>query len=300
MWLLDFLKGICIGIANVIPGFSGGTMAVILKIYERIIGGFNDFFKLPLKTLKDLVFVLLGIIVGIVIAIFTITKLLSVFPIPTSLFFVGLIIGSIPNLFITYKEQGKTKFIDIVFLIIAVAIIVILPLLNGGNVTNIQINVWLVILMFILGAICAGAMILPGVSGSLVLMAFGYYLFLMDHISIVFKSILTFTFDNSLNSFIVVLSFGLGAIVGIVGISKILKKLFNKYPKIIYALILGLLVASPFAIIYSIVKEYNDVIASASLLNYVFGVVSMLAGVFLVLLPNIIKKKEEEDNEEIH
>lgn len=300
MWLLDFLKGICIGIANVIPGFSGGTMAVILKIYERIIGGFNDFFKHPLKTLKDLVFVLLGIIVGIVIAIFTITKLLSVFPIPTSLFFVGLIIGSIPNLFITYKEQGKTKFIDIVFLIIAVAIIVILPLLNGGNVTNIQINVWLVILMFILGAICAGAMILPGVSGSLVLMAFGYYLFLMDHISIVFKSILTFTFDNSLNSFIVVLSFGLGAIVGIVGISKILKKLFNKYPKIIYALILGLLVASPFAIIYSIVKEYNDVIASASLLNYVFGVVSMLAGAFLVLLPNIIKKKEEEDNEEIH
>lgn len=301
MWLLlDFLKGVCIGIANVIPGFSGGTMAVILKIYERIIGGFSDFFKHPLKTLKDLVFVLLGIIVGIVIAIFTITKLLSVFPIPTSLFFVGLIIGSIPNLFITYKEQGKTKFIDIVFLIIAVAIIVILPLLNGGNVTNIQINVWLVILMFILGAICAGAMILPGVSGSLVLMAFGYYLFLMDHISIVFKSILTFTFDNSLNSFIVVLSFGLGAIVGIVGISKILKKLFNKYPKIIYALILGLLVASPFAIIYSIVKEYNDVIASASLLNYVFGVVSMLAGAFLVLLPNIIKKKEEEDNEEIH
>ena len=59
MWLLDFLKGICIGIANVIPGFSGGTMAVILKIYERIIGGFSDLFKHPLKTLKDLVFVLL-------------------------------------------------------------------------------------------------------------------------------------------------------------------------------------------------------------------------------------------------
>lgn len=297
--LLDFLKGVCIGIANVIPGFSGGTMAVILKIYERIIGGFSDFFKHPLKVLKDLLFVILGLIVGIVIAIFTITKLLSIFPIPTSLFFVGLIIGSIPNLFIAYKEQGKTKIVDIVFFIIAIAIIIILPLLNNGNVTDIKINVWLVILMFILGAICAAAMILPGVSGSLVLMAFGYYLFLMDHISIILKSILTFTFDNFINSFIIVLAFGLGAIVGIVGISKILKKLFNKYPKIIYALILGLLVASPFAIIYSIVKEYNDVIASASLLNYVFGVISMLVGAFIVLLPNIIKKKEE-DNEEMH
>lgn len=67
--IFDFLKGICIGVANVIPGFSGGTMAVILNIYERVINGFSNFFKSPIKTLKDLWAVIIGLIVGIIIAI---------------------------------------------------------------------------------------------------------------------------------------------------------------------------------------------------------------------------------------
>ena len=75
--ILDFLKGICIGIANIIPGFSGGTMAVILNIYERFINGISNLFSHPLKTLKDIWAILLGIVVGVVISIGAITKLLS-------------------------------------------------------------------------------------------------------------------------------------------------------------------------------------------------------------------------------
>lgn len=295
--LLDFLKGICIGIANVIPGFSGGTMAVILKVYERIIGGFSDVFKHPLKVIKDLWILLLGLIVGIVLSVFTITKLLSLFPVPTSLFFVGLIIGSIPNIFITYKQTGKTNFIDIIFFIIAVAVIIVLPLLNTKDIEVNNINFGYMILMFILGAICAAAMILPGVSGSLVLMAFGYYVFLMDNLSILFKAILTFTFDNCLNAFLIVISFGLGAILGIVCISKLLKRLFEKHPKTIYAIILGLLIASPFAIIYTIVKDYNDMIVKTSLLSYFIGVIMMILGALVVLLPNILRKEKKQNEE---
>lgn len=295
--LLDFLKGICIGIANVIPGFSGGTMAVILKVYERVIGGFSELFKHPLKVIKDLWSLIIGLIVGIVISVFTITKLLSLFPIPTALFFVGLIIGSIPNIFITYKQNGKTSILDIIFFIIAISIIVVLPLLNKTSIKVDSINIYHIILMFVLGAICAAAMILPGVSGSLVLMSFGYYLFLMDNISILLKSILSLSFDNFLNAFLIVLSFGLGAIVGIVYVSKLLKKLFVKYPKTIYAIILGLLTASPFAIIYTIIQDYNDVIVNNSPLSYIIGVIMMLCGAFLVLLPNIIKKRDEQNEE---
>lgn len=295
--LLDFLKGICIGIANVIPGFSGGTMAVILKVYERVIGGFSELFKHPLKVIKDLWSLIIGLIVGIVISVFAITKLLSLFPIPTALFFVGLIIGSIPNIFITYKQNGKTSFLDIIFFIIAISIIVVLPLLNKTSIKVDSISIYHIVLMFVLGAICAAAMILPGVSGSLVLMSFGYYLFLMDNISILLKSILSLSFDNFLNAFLVVLSFGLGAIVGIVYVSKLLKKLFVKYPKTIYAIILGLLIASPFAIIYTIIQDYNDVIVNNSPLSYIIGVIMMLCGAFLVLLPNIIKKRDEQNEE---
>ena len=296
--IFDFLKGICIGIANVIPGFSGGTMAVILNIYERLIGGFSNFFRHPLVVLKDLWSILLGLIVGIVIAILTITKLIQTFPIPTALFFVGLIFGSIPNLFKTYKESGKTKIIDVIFFVIAIAIIVILPLLNSKNIEVSNINIGLIILMFVLGAICAAAMILPGVSGSLVLMAFGYYMFLMAHIGNLIEDVLSFSFDGFWNSFFLVLSFGVGAIVGIVCISKLLKFLFNKYQRIVYALILGLLVASPFAIIYSVINEYPEIVSNANVLTYVVSFFTMVLGIVLVILPNLINReqKNEEQN----
>ncbi len=290
--IIDFLKGICIGVANVIPGFSGGTMAVILNIYERVINGFSNFFKAPIKTLKDLWAIIIGLIVGIIIAILTITKLLSTFPIPTALFFVGLIIGSIPNLFQSYASYKKVQVIDIISFIIAMAIIVILPLLNSNNLEVSNVNVGIIILMFVLGAICAAAMILPGVSGSLVLMAFGYYLFLMDNIGILIESVLRFNFDNFGNPFLIVLSFGIGAIIGIVFISKVLKYLFDKHPRTIYAIILGLLVASPFAIIYAVVKQYNDIIVHTSPLSYVIGVICLSVGAFIVLLPSIIEKRK--------
>ena len=121
--ILDFLKGICIGIANIIPGFSGGTMAVILNIYERFINGLSNLFSHPLKTLKDIWAILIGIVVGVVISIVAITKLLSLFPIPTVLFFVGLIIGSIPNLSFEYKHHGGIKIVDLIPFIVSFAII---------------------------------------------------------------------------------------------------------------------------------------------------------------------------------
>lgn len=294
--IIDFLKGVCIGVANVIPGFSGGTMAVILNIYERVINGFSNFFKSPIKTLKDLWAVVIGLVVGIVIAILTITKLLSTFPIPTSLFFVGLIIGSIPNLFQSYASYQKVQVLDIIFFMLAMAVIIILPLLNSNNTQVTNVNMGIIILMFVLGAICAAAMVLPGVSGSLVLMAFGYYLFLMDNIGILIESVLTLNFDNFVNPFFIVLSFGIGAVIGIVFISKVLKYLFEKHPRTIYAIILGLLVASPFAIIYAVIKQYNDVIVNTSPLSYVIGIVCMAIGAFIVLLPNIIEKSKKNEN----
>lgn len=208
----------------------------------------------------------------------------------------GLIIGSIPSLFQSYASYKKVQVLDIISFIIAMAIIVILPLLNSSNLEVTNVNMGIIILMFVLGAICAAAMILPGVSGSLVLMAFGYYLFLMDNIGILIESVLTFNFDNFGNSFLIVLSFGIGAVIGIVFISKVLKYLFDKHPRIIYAIILGLLVASPFAIIYAVVKQYNDIIIHTSPLSYVIGVICMAIGAFIVLLPSIIEKRKLNEN----
>ena len=98
--LFDFLKGIAMGIANIIPGFSGGTMAVILKVYDKFLYALGNFFNHPIIVIKKVWSLFLGIVVGIVLGAVTIVKLLEIFPVPTMLFFVGLIIGSIPSIFI--------------------------------------------------------------------------------------------------------------------------------------------------------------------------------------------------------
>jgi len=108
--ILDFFKGIAIGIANIIPGFSGGTMAVILRVYERIIGTFSEIAKHPIKVIKDIWAIILGLAVGIVLAILTIVKLLELCPLPTLLFFVGLLLGAMPDLYNEYKKSGKFSY----------------------------------------------------------------------------------------------------------------------------------------------------------------------------------------------
>ena len=99
--IMNVLKGIAIGIANVIPGFSGGTMAVMVKIYDLFVYAFANFFNDFKNVIKKCWSLFVGIILGILIALVTIVKLLEVIPFITVMFFVGLIIGSIPTI---YKE----------------------------------------------------------------------------------------------------------------------------------------------------------------------------------------------------
>lgn len=289
--VVEFLKGICIGIANVIPGFSGGTMAVILNIYEKLINGIGNLFQKPITVIKDIWAILLGMVVGIVFSIIAISKLLEIYPVPTILFFIGLIIGSIPNIYKSYKENDRSKWIDLLFFVLAIVIIVILPFISSETVVG-EIEIKTVIIMFVLGIICSAAMIIPGVSGSLVLMAFGYYLFLTGELSYLFEKILKFDFTNIVPTLLVVIAFAIGALIGIVYISKIITMLFNKKPRIVFVTILGLLIASPFSLIYAVVDEYNNQIVNASPWSYVFGVLFLAIGAFLALVPSYYKQKE--------
>ena len=253
--IMNVLKGIAIGIANVIPGFSGGTMAVMVKIYDLFVYAFANFFNDFKNVIKKCWSLFVGIILGILIALVTIVKLLEVIPFITVMFFVGLIIGSIPTIYKKAK-QGKLKIADIIGFIIAIVVIVGLPLLPQNDV-QVSYNIGLYIILFVLGIICSSAMVIPGVSGSLVLMAFGYYSFVMITIKDLLKNLFNFSLDNYWNMFISIACFALGCLIGIVFISKLITKLTKMYPKTVFFTILGLLVASPFSIIYATCNEYT-------------------------------------------
>ncbi|MDD3170812.1 MAG: DUF368 domain-containing protein [Bacilli bacterium] len=287
--IIDFCKGIFIGIANVIPGFSGGTMAVILNVYDKIIYIFSNFFKHPFKVIKDTWTLLAGLVLGIIISIFAITKLLELFPVATILFFIGLVIGSIPEIYSTTKKYGKKTYKDFIGFIVAILLMLVISLLKTVEETNIIINTKIIIIMFFLGIICSMAMVIPGVSGSLVLMAFGYYAFLMTTISQFLSELWRLNFSNA---FFVILLFGIGAILGVVFISKLINKLMIKCPRIVYSAILGLLVASPFSIVWASLEEYQNSIPSLDALTIIIGIICLIIGIILAhFLPKTDKNR---------
>lgn len=291
--IINILKGVAIGIANVIPGFSGGTMAVMLKIYDLFVYAFANIFNDFKNVCKKCWSLFLGIIIGVLLAMVTIVKLLEVIPFITAMFFVGLIIGSIPQIF-NKTKGGKIKFYDILCLIIAMAIIVILPLINTTNATEINFNFGLYCLMLVLGVICSSAMVIPGVSGSLVLMAFGYYTFLMITMKDFLRNIFNFSLDNYWAMALTILFFAIGCILGLVFISKLITKLLQKFPKTVYFTILGLLIASPFSILYAILKPTSEYSVTFNALTIIFSIVSLLLGAFIVLFSEYYFKKKKE------
>lgn len=280
-YIKEFFQGVAIGIANVIPGFSGGTMAIIFNVYERIIGAFSDIFKHPIKVIKDVWAIAIGLVVGVIAAIVGIVKLLEVFTIPTIMFFVGLIIGSIPFIYLNVKKYNKPKYFDFIGLFVAVAILVILPFIQGNTIESVTFNFWLIIIIILMGIIVAATMIIPGVSGSLVLMIFGYYFYIMGTIKDLMYSVLSFDFSNLLNPLIITCAFCVGCIIGLVGISKLIKKLFEKCPRTVYYVILGFLIASPFSIIYAVLQEYPNSFMEMKFLGYLVSVISLALGIFI-------------------
>lgn len=292
---INILKGMAIGIANVIPGFSGGTMAVLLKIYDLFVYAFANIFNDFKNVVKKCWSLFFGILLGVLFAMVVIVKLLEVIPFITIMFFVGLILGSIPQIF-TKAKEGRLKVADIISFVIAIVIIVGLPFINTNNSSNISFNFGLYIIMILMGAISASAMVIPGVSGSLVLMAFGYYVFLFEIIEEYLKNIFNFSMNNYWNIFTTIACFAIGCVIGIVFISKLITKLTKKYPKTVYCTILGLLVASPFSIIYATMTggEY-EVIFNTPII--IFSIISLLLGVGIVLLGEYLSSKNNKKEE---
>ena len=169
--LKNICKGMLIGIANIIPGVSGGTMAVSMGIYDKLIRCISH----PFKDLKNNLLFLFPIAIGMGIAIiasaFGIDYLFETFPLQTNLLFVGLIMGSLPTIY------GKVKAVTmrlghVLAAVIFFAIVVGMAVLNGagGSYVQLEANVTGMILLFFIGVVASATMVIPGVSGSMMLL----------------------------------------------------------------------------------------------------------------------------------
>ena len=293
--ILDIFKGFLIGLDSTIPGFSIGTLAILLNIYERLIEDFSDILKHPLKIIWKDLFLGIGFILGLVVNIIGITWLLGHYPMETVSFFVGLVFVSIPS---TYKKARaeKNKIRDIVAMLVALGVLVGITLLNAGTDKTMTFNFVFIVMMILMGAIGSGTMIIPGVSGSLIIMAFGYYNVIMDVLHNFLHAFAHFDFTGFGSTILTILFFMIGVIIGIVFVSKLIKLLLNKYPQTVYASILGLLIGSPFAIYYLTINKYE--INYSNPWVYIISAIMLALGILFGILMLRIEKKQEKPQEE--
>lgn len=295
--LLDFLKGIIIGIANIMPGFSGGIMAVSFNVYDRIISAVSNFFSKPLKIIKDVWALALGGVLGIVLAILGISFFLDKFPIPTVMLFIGLIVGSIPTIFEKVKAK-KYSVSQIIAFFAGIVFIVSVPLFAKERVLLVQeIDLGLVITLFFLGLVAAATMVIPGVSGSLILLAFGYYIYIVALVKDFLKAIIFFDKATLASNVFPILALAAGILIGVMLLAKLVEKLLKKRPKQVYSAILGMVCASPFAIIYQLFNPgdpetapYREALQRNLVLNLIIGVVFLAIG---VIIADLLSKFEK-------
>lgn len=282
-FFLNILKGIMIGIANVIPGVSGGTMAVSLGIYDRLIGSISGLLTSWKKSADFLAPILLGACIGIVGFTYAIEYLLSRHTFITCMTFVGLILGGLPMLYQALRQKmsesgSRIGAVSVLAFLIAFAVSAGMPLLKEGEATlaAIPLSVSNMAILFILGVISSATMVVPGVSGSMMLMIFGYYYGIINTIKAFLDALRAFDMGGLTTGFLLLAPFGIGIILGIFLIARLITFLFDRYGVQTYCAILGLVVSSPFAIFYNtgLFGEFS----SLSLPVIAAGFVLMAAG----------------------
>lgn len=270
------IKGFFIGLANIIPGVSGGTLALTLGIYEKLIGCISHFFK----NIKENIKFILPIGIGAVIAILSLSHLISFcldnYVLPTILFFIGAILGGLPML-IKKVSGHKITISNIIIFLITFGIIILLLFLNSETEVSFQnMNIIDYLLLFVVGVVASATMVIPGVSGSAVLMTIGYYKPILN----IVKNLTDF---SSLGSNLAILiPFGLGVLVGILLIAKVLEFLFKNFEVKTYYGVLGFIVASIIAIVY------QNLVINA---NFVFSFGSLIIGIILFILGFVVAYK---------
>lgn len=282
-FFINIIKGMMIGIANVIPGVSGGTMAVSLGIYDRLIGCISGLTKRFRESIAFLIPILIGCVIGIAGFTYAIEYLLDKHTFVTCMAFVGLILGGLPMILkaMNRKMQDSRRGIGvfgILILLLAFTVSAGLPLLKASDdvMSTIPVSASSMAVLFILGIVASATMVVPGVSGSMMLMIFGYYYGIINAITGFLDALRAMDMAGLKEGVLLLAPFGIGILIGIILIAKLISFLFDRFGVQTYCAILGLVIASPFAIFYN--TGLFAQLSSLSVWAVLLGILLMIGG----------------------
>lgn len=248
-FIVTALQGFCMALADSVPGVSGGTVAFILGYYEKFINSLNALVSKDSdkkEALKFLGKLGVGWAIGLILASLVLSSVFETHIYAISSLFIGFILFAIPSIIKEEKDTLKGKYQYLIFTAIGIAVVALLTYFNptsggGINVDINSLNIGICIYAFVVGMVAISAMILPGISGSTILLIFGLYIPIINSI----KEVL----HLQLEYLPILIVFGFGVLAGIALIIKLVKKALDKYRTQTIYTVIGLMIGSLYAIV---------------------------------------------------
>lgn len=249
-WILNFINGFCMALADSVPGVSGGTVAFILGFYDKFIGSLDSLFRGKMEEKKSALLFLIklgiGWACGFIIAALVLGSIFNEQIYNISSLFIGFIIFAIPIVIYEERKALKKNYLNVLFALIGIVFVVAITLLNPASGQGISIHVdnlsiGLIAYVFFAAMIAISAMVLPGISGSTLLLIFGLYVPIMSAV----KEFLHMNFSY----FPILCVFGLGVITGIVLFVGLIRKALENFRSQTIYVIIGMMIGSLFSIV---------------------------------------------------
>lgn len=252
MYILNFIRGFCMALADSVPGVSGGTIAFILGFYDEFVNSLDSLISTNsrdrIRGLKFLSKIGIGWVIGFVFSILFITSIFEQNIYRINSLFLGFIIASIPLIINSEKKIIKNNKKYQIFLLLGIAIVCLMTYFNPATGSDHSFSVKvdnlslpLIVYVFVAGMIAISAMVLPGISGSTILLIFGLYVPILESVKYILK--LKFEYFPGIAIFIC------GILTGILVVVRVVRYLLKTFrPQTIYCII-GLMIGSIYAVI---------------------------------------------------
>ena len=276
----SILLGFFIGLAVIVPGVSGSTVAIIFKLYDKLLYALGNLFRRFKVCVLFLLPIALGLAIGFVLGFFAIRLLLEVSPFAVVGLFAGLMFGAFPAVYDEIRSQKRSPLRVALFfagLAIPIAIALVSVFTSGGARTLDELTVWHYLLFVLLGYLVAVTQIVPGLSATALLMAVGYFDALMNSVELAFSSAAVFG---------VYACMVLGFALGLVTFSKLLTKLFARCRAAAFFVIVGLSLGSVVTMFFNpdIYPVYQGWVTQLNVLDLVLGIVLFIVGIVVAYL----------------
>ncbi len=274
--------GFILGLAVIVPGVSGSTVAIIFKMYEKLLYAFGNILRRFKACIKFLLPILLGLVVGVVLGFFAVQKLIDLSPFAVIGLFAGLMLGSFPAVFDEVRHEKKTPLRMGLFalgVLIPVAVSLVSVFVSEGAGSLEGLNAGHYILFLLLGYLVAVTQVVPGLSATAILMAFGYFRAIVDSVS------LTYWKENPA-VFGVYACLAVGFVLGLVTFSKLLTKIMARRRAATFFVIVGLSLGSVVTMFFNpdVYAVYTGWTAELNALDLSLGIVLFVLGVIAAYL----------------